>query len=60
MKKRYRLKIIPGGGTAANVLRLFPNMLTFVGYPSDKQLEFVAAAAGVLAPFGVQIDIKEG
>ena len=61
MKKRYRLKLIATGvtGTLGFVLRLFPNGLTFVGYPTSDQLQFVASASTLLGAFGVAIEVTE-
>lgn len=62
MATRYRLKLsVPSvGGLAGTVLRLFPNALTFVGYPTEQQLEFVTAAAAILGAFGVSISVEVG
>ena len=62
MKQRYRLKLTVTGATGnlGFILRLFPNALTFVGYPTAEQLGFVVAASGVLGAFGVGIEISEG
>lgn len=59
MKKRYRLKLIPPalGGVVGIALKLFPNALTFVGYPTSEQLEFVVAASGILGAFGVGVEV---
>lgn len=46
-------------GNLGFVLRLFPNALTFVGYPSPTQLEFVTAASGILGAFGIGIEVSE-
>jgi spore maturation protein SpmB len=61
MKQRYRLKltIINAAGSLAFALRLFPNALTFVGYPTQAQLEFVTSAASILGAFGISIDLQE-
>ena len=61
MNKRYRLKLIVNGlgGTLGFVLRLLPNALTFVGYPTKDQLAFVASASTVLGAFGVGIEVTE-
>ena len=61
MKKRYRLKLTVSGasGSLGFVLRVFPNALTFVGYPTAAQLEFVSAAAGILGAFGIGIEVAE-
>lgn len=61
MKQRYRLKMTVTGATGnlGFVLRLFPNALTFVGYPSPTQLEFVTAASGILGAFGIGIEVSE-
>ena len=55
------MKLIVNGatGNAAFILRLFPNALTFVGYPSPTQLEFVTAASGILGAFGIGIEVTE-
>lgn len=61
MKRRYRLKLTtpPVGGVVGQFLRLFPNALTFVGYPSEAQLMLVASASAVLSAFGVGIAVEE-
>ena len=61
LKKRYRLTLTVSGvtGNLGFLLRLFPNALTFVGYPTPAQLEFVTAAAGILGDFGVGIEVTE-
>ncbi len=61
MKKRYRLKLTVTGATGSLgfVLRLFPNALTFVGYPTAEQLGFVTAASGILGAFGVFVEVSE-
>ena len=59
MKQRYRLKLTVTGATGnlAWILRIFPNALVFVGYPSTQQLELVVAASGILSAFGVTIEV---
>ena len=47
-------------GTLGFVLRLFPNALTFVGYPTKGQLDFVASAAELLTVFGVGVEVALG
>ena len=62
MKQRYRLKLTINGATGplGFVLRLFPNALTFVGYPTKGQLDFVASAAELLTVFGVGVEVALG
>ena len=59
MKQRYRLKLTINGvtGSLGFILRLFPNALTFVGYPTPGQLDFVAKATELLTVFGVGIEV---
>jgi hypothetical protein len=45
------------GGVVAVAMKLFPNALTFVGYPTSEQLEFVVAASGILGAFGVGVEV---
>ena len=61
MKQRYRLKLTVTGATGSLgfVLRLFPNALTFVGYPTQDQLGYVASASAFLSAFGVGVDVEE-
>ena len=61
MKQRYRLKMTVTGATGnlGFILRLFPNALTFVGYPTAEQLGLVITASGVLGAFGIGIEITE-
>ena len=61
MKQRYRMKLTVTGATGnlGFVLRIFPNALTFVGYPTPAQLELIAAASGILSAFGVGIEVSE-
>lgn len=62
MRKRYRLKLsVPSvGGIVGSVLRLFPNALTFVGYPTAEQLLLLAEATAFLDAFGVSAEVLEG
>ncbi len=59
MQQRYRLKLIVNNATGSLgfVLRLFPNALTFVGYPTQTQLEFVVQASEILGAFGVGLEV---
>ena len=61
MKQRYRLKLIvtSATGSLGFVLRLFPNALTFVGYPTQTQREQLIPAAGILGAFGIGLEVTE-
>ena len=60
MKNRYRLKLtLPLTGTAASVLKFFPNALTFVAYLTEDQVNYQDYANLFLAPFKIQLDIQK-
>jgi len=60
-KVRYKLRIVPPTipGWAGTILKMFPNALVFIGYPTQEQLAFLVAANGILGAFGVSISVEQ-